>query len=109
MKGSFEFAFIMTFIMMFLVIGMGFIRIMIQFQDAKMVQERVIAHLEVMDHFDNNSLSSLALTHQCDLCEVIYDFDALNRITVTVIFPVRIPILDWEIQSRVIAKTIPLF
>lgn len=109
MKGSFEFAFIMTFVMMFLVLGLGLIRIMVQFQDARMAQERVIAHLEVLEVFDSPTLSQLATMYACHRCEVRYSFDAQNRIIVTVIFPIQLPIIDWEIKTRITSKTIPLF
>lgn len=109
MKGSFEFAFIMTFVMMFLVLGLGLIRIMVQFQDAKMVQERVIAHLEVLDDYEPQTLSQLTTEYACLRCELSYNFDAFNRIVVTVVFPIQLPVIDWEIRTRITAKTIPLF
>jgi hypothetical protein len=109
MKGSFEFAFIMTFVMMFFVLGIGFIRIMVQYQDAKMLQERLIAHLEVMEHFDSKSLSILSQISQCELCEIHYEADETNRIEVIVSFPLKLPIIDWSIRTKIRAKTIPLF
>jgi hypothetical protein len=109
MKGSFEFAFIMTFVMMFLVIGLGLIRIMIQYQDAKMLQERIVAYIEVMDHFDEQSLAQLTSISTCTQCEVSYEADEYNRIEVIVTFPLNLPIIDWSMQTKIRAKTIPLF
>jgi hypothetical protein len=109
MKGSFEFAFIMTFVMMFFVLGIGFIRIMVQYQDAKMLQERLIAHLEVMDQFDQESLEILSQISQCEKCDIQYEADEFNRIEVIVSFPLTLPILDWKIHTKIRTKTIPLF
>jgi hypothetical protein len=109
MKGSFEFAFIMTFVMMFLVIGLGLIRIMIQYQDAKMLQERIVAYIEVMDHFDEQSLAQLTSISICSQCVVSYEADEYNRIEVIVTFPLNLPIIDWSMQTKIRAKTIPLF
>jgi hypothetical protein len=109
MKGSFEFAFIMTFVMMFFVLGIGFIRIMVQYQDARMLQERLVAHLEVMDKFDQESLSILSQMSQCEACTIHYEADEFNRIEVIVSFPLKLPILDWAIRTKIRSKTIPLF
>lgn len=109
MKGSFEFAFIMTFVMMFLVIGIGLIRIMIQYQDAKMLQERIVAHLEVMDEFDEQSLAQLTSVSICSKCVVSYEADEYNRIEVIITFPLNLPIIDWSMFTTIKAKTIPLF
>ncbi len=111
MKGSFEFAFILTFVMMFLVLGIGLIRIMIQYQDAKMLQERIVAHIEVMDEFNeqNQSLAQLTSISNCSQCKVSYEADEYNRIEVIITFPLNLPIIDWSMQTKIRAKTIPLF
>ena len=111
MKGSFEFAFILTFVMMFLVLGIGLIRIMIQYQDAKMLQERIVAHIEVMDEFNeqNQSLAQLTSTSNCLQCKVSYETDEYNRVEVIITFPLNLPIIDWSMQTKIRAKTIPLF
>jgi hypothetical protein len=109
MKGSFEFAFILTFVMMFLVLGIGLIRIMIQYQDAKMLQERIVAHIEVMDEFNEQNLAQLTSISICSQCKVSYEADEYNRIEVIITFPLNLPIIDWSMHTKIRAKTIPLF
>lgn len=109
MKGSFEFSFIMIFVMMFLVLGMGLIKIMVQYQDARMLQERIIAHIEVMESFEPNQLKTLTQISSCQQCIVSYQADEHHRIEVTIQFPLRLPIIDWSINTNISAKTIPLF
>lgn len=109
MKGAFEFAFILTIVMMFLVIGIGLIRIMIQYQDAKMLQERILAHIEVMDEFNEQSLSQLKSTANCSQCKISYETDQYNRVEVIITFPLDLPIIDWSLNTQIRAKTIPLF
>jgi hypothetical protein len=109
MKGSFEFAFILTFVMMFLVLGIGLIKIMIQYQDAKMLQERIVAHIEVMDQFDEQSLAQLTSVSKCTQCDVSYEADEYNRIEVIITFPLNLPIIEWSMFTTIRAKTIPLF
>lgn len=108
MKGSFEFSFIMIFVMMFLVLGMGLIKIMVQYQDARMLQERIIAHIEVMESFDPIQLKPLTEMSSCYQCVVSYQADEHHRIEVTIQFPLRLPIIDWSIITNISSKTIPL-
>ena len=108
MKGSFEFSFIMIFVMMFLVLGMGLIKIMVQYQEARMLQERIIAHIEVMESFDSDQLKSLTHISSCHQCIVSYQADEHHRIEVTIQFPLQLPIINWSIITNISAKTIPL-
>jgi hypothetical protein len=106
MKGGIEFALIMLFGMMFTALAMGMIGILAQLHDARLLQETVVSAIEhqsteaVSQQFENRSI--------CPECQISIERKVDQRVQVTIIFPIRIPVIDYLTFAKISAMTIPI-
>lgn len=106
MKGGIEFALIMLFGMMFTALAMGMIGILAQLHDARLLQETVVSAIEhqsdeaVIEQFEDRSV--------CPECQISIQRKDDHRVQVTIIFPIRIPVIDYLTFAKISAMTIPI-
>ena len=106
MKGGIEFALIMLFGMTFTAIAVGMIGVLAQLHDARLLQESVVSAIEhhstdqVDDIFRNQSI--------CLECRIKLVKNTDQRVQVTIVFPIRIPVIEYRSYGRISAMTIPI-
>ena len=96
MKGAFELGFIMMFSLPFVVFGIGFMEILMNYNQARYLQNYVITQIEHQNRLDDTVYDLIEDEQQyCRGCDVkIININARYRVTVT--FPIRLPIIDYE-------------
>lgn len=105
MKGAFEYAFLMICAMPFIVIGMNFVEVMMQYNNARYLKEYAISAILHQNRYDE-SVDALIAPQAAlypDLDLEIAKTD--ERFLVTVRFPVQIPILDYAMNGEVTSYT----
>ena len=106
MKGGIEFALVMLFGMMFCAIAIGMIGVLTQLHDARLLQETIVSSIE---HHDSDQVSLLFENQTiCPTCSYQLELQLDHRILVTVLFPIRIPVIDYRTQGRISAMTTPI-
>lgn len=106
MKGGIEFALVMLFGMMFCAIAIGLIGVLTQLHDARLLQETIVS---VIEHHSSEQVAEL-LNNQpiCPACSYQMDLQPDHRVLVTVLFPIRIPVIEFRTQGRISAMTTPI-
>lgn len=105
MKGSFEFAFLMMFSMPFIVLGINFMDVMMQYHHARYLKEYAVSAIEHQNRYDE-SVDELIK----DVEEMYPELElviqkAEERYLVKVEFPLRISLLNYETKGEVISYT----
>lgn len=96
MKGAFEFGFIMLFSLPLIVIGINFIDIVMDYNQARFLQNYAINQIEHQNRLDDSVWSLIEEGKQyCDECNVAIE-NKNQRYKVTVTFPIRIPLIQYE-------------
>lgn len=106
MKGGIEFALVMLFGMMFCAIALGFIGVLAQLHDARLLQETIVSAVE---HHSSEKIQEL-LENQliCDSCSYSLELQSDHRVLITVLFPIRVPVIGFNVQGRISAMTTPI-
>lgn len=106
MKGGIEFALVMLFGMMFCAIAIGMIGVLTQLHDARLLQETIVSSIE---HHDTEQVAWLFKNQTiCPKCNYHMEILLDQRILVTVVFPIRIPVINYRTQGRISAMTTPI-
>ncbi len=99
MKGAFEFCFIMLFSLPLIVFGVGFVEIMMNYNQARYLQNYTIMQIEHQNRLDDTVYELIDEGKQyCDQCEVRI-IKTNDRYRVTVDFPIRLPIIGYEAKG----------
>jgi hypothetical protein len=106
MKGGIEFALVMLFGMLFSSIAIGMISVLTQLHDARLLQETIVSAIE---HHASDQVSPLFENQMiCPACSYQLELQLDHRILVTVLFPIRIPVVEYQTQGRISAMTTPI-
>lgn len=106
MKGGIEFALVMLFGMMFCAIALGFIGVLAQLHDARLLQETIVSAVE---HHSSEKIQELLESQLiCDSCSYILELQSDHRVLITVLFPIRVPVIGFNVQGRISAMTTPI-
>lgn len=99
MKGAFEFGFIMLFSLPMIVFGIGFVEIMMNYNQARYLQNYTIMQIEHQNRLDDSVYALIEEGKRyCDQCDVrIININERYRVTVT--FPIRLPIINYEAKG----------
>jgi hypothetical protein len=106
MKGGIEFALVMLFGMMFCAIAIGLIGVLAQLHDARLLQETIVSTVE--HHSSEKVLELLENQPICPVCSYQIELQPDQRALVTVLFPIRIPVIGFNIHARISAMTTPI-
>lgn len=106
MKGGIEFALVMLFGMMFCAIALGLIGVLAQLHDARLLQETIVSAVE---HHSSEKIQELLESQLiCDSCSYILELQSDHRVLITVLFPIRVPVIGFNVQGRISAMTTPI-
>lgn len=106
MKGGIEFALVMLFGMMFCAIALGLIGVLAQLHDARLLQETIVSTVE---HHSSEKIQELLESQLiCDSCSYILELQSDHRVLITVLFPIRVPVIGFNVQGRISAMTTPI-
>jgi len=106
MKGGIEFALVMLFGMMFCAIALGLIGVLAQLHDARLLQETIVSAVE---HHSSVKIQELLESQLiCDSCSYILELQSDHRVLITVLFPIRVPVIGFNVQGRISAMTTPI-
>ena len=96
MKSAFEFAFLMLFSLPFVVFGINFVEIVMNYNHARYLQNYAITQIEHQNRLDHSVWELIDEGKKyCDSCQV--DIEEINqRYKVTVTFPIQIPLIQYE-------------
>lgn len=99
MKGAFELSFLMMFSLPFVVFGIGFMEILMNYNQARYLQNYAITQIEHQNRLDDTVYDLIEEEKQyCDGCDVkIININSRYRVTVT--FPIRLPIIEYEAKG----------
>ena len=99
MKGAFEFGFIMLFSLPMIVFGIGFVEVMMNYNQARYLQNYTIMQIEHQNRLDDSVYALIEEGKRyCDQCDVrIININERYRVTVT--FPIRLPIINYEAKG----------
>ena len=106
MKGGIEFALVMLFGMTFCAIAIGLIGVLTQLHDARLIQETIVSTIE---HHSSEQISGKLENQKiCPICSYQIELQQDHRVLVTVLFPIRIPVIDYRAFGRISAMTTPI-
>ncbi len=110
MKGAFECGLIMMVGIFFLVLGINFTRIPLAYHQARSYQEIIVTQIEHYHRYDDFVISIIEQSQKvCSACHYLVETTDFNRYQVTVLFPIKIPILNFEVNGKVLTLTQPLY
>lgn len=96
MKGAFEFGFILLFMMPIMIFGISFVELTMHYNQARFLQNYAITQIEHQNRYDADVAELIDLgMDQCKECTI----DVTNqssRYKVTVTFPIRLPLINYE-------------
>lgn len=111
MKGAFETALVILFGMMFMVMGMDYVRVILQNNQARSLAENTLAILEHQNRYDENvqSLIESSLI-QCSECSLVLQTHTLypQRMWVIVKYPIQLAHLGYQSTAEIRYLTRPL-
>jgi hypothetical protein len=111
MKGAFETALVMLFGMMFLLMGMDYVRLVLYNNRARLMAEQALAIIEHQNRYDSQ-VQQLILDNliQCSVCELdiqVHEYYPERR-WIIVTYPLQLPHLNVLRQSQIRLLTRPL-
>lgn len=96
MKGAFEFGFIMLFTMPILVFGISFVELTMHYNQARFLQNYAITQIEHQNRYDHDVAELIDLgLERCKECKIDVENQS-QRYKVTVTFPIRLPLINYE-------------
>jgi hypothetical protein len=111
MKGAFETALVMLFGMMFLLMGMDYVRLILYNNRARLVAENALAIIEHQNRYDQQvELLVRDTLIQCSVCQLevqVHD-QYPERKWIIVTYPLNLPHLNLVKQSQIRLLTRPL-
>ena len=111
MKGAFELGLVFLFGMMFVLLGMGFTQIILTHNQARMQGEQALSIIEHQNRYDATVQDLIdARPIQCAECtmRITYDETSTQRYRISVVYPVRIPLLSFYRTSEIIVISRPM-
>ena len=105
MKGSFEFAFLMVFSMPFLVLGINFIDILMQYNHARYLKEYAVSAIEHQNRYDSSVEELITAVEEQYPNLALEIREVGERYQVKVSFPLRLPLIDYETMGEVASYT----
>lgn len=110
MKGAFETGLVLIVGMFFLALGLNLVRIPYAYHEAKGYQEVIVNQIETYHRYDETVIDLIeSFQAVCPSCFYEVNFNLDKRYQVVVNFPIKIPILNIEINGRVMTFTQPLY
>ena len=108
MKGGIELSLVLSFSMMLLMASISVVGVMIGYNDARLMQEQVVALIEYHNKYDQEVITSVDNLTSCAKCSYTVDADSLDRYRVQVFFPITIMFANFQSQANVTGYTIPI-
>lgn len=109
MKGAFETGLVLIVGMFFLALGLNLVRIPYAYHQAKGYQEVIVNQIEYYHRYDNTVINLIKASQSiCPTCLYQVNFKTDKRYQVTVNFPIKIPILNIEVNGQVMTFTQPI-
>jgi len=108
MKGAFELALVMIFGMFFLAISLSIVAVMINYHNARFIQEQIIATIEHNHSVDSPVLDLIEQLSLCNGCHYQLEKREDLRVEVSVYFPIFVPLIQFQSMASVTGITIPI-
>lgn len=111
MKGAFELGLVFLFGMMFVLLGMGFSQIILTHNQARMSAENALSIIEHQNRYDADVAELIAASPiRCGVCRltITYDEATTQRYRIHVVYPVRIPLLNFVSTTEIILISRPM-
>lgn len=108
MKGGIELTLVLSFAMMLLMASISVVGVMISFNNARLMQEQIVALIEYHNAYDQEVISDIQRVTSCVACSYTVDADSLDRYLVQVYFPITVMFANFQSQASVSGYTIPI-
>lgn len=108
MKGGIELSLVLSFSMMLLMASISVVGVMIGYNDARLMQEQVVALIEYHNTYNQEVITNIDQLTTCSKCSYTVDADPLNRYHVQVFFPITVMFANFQSQANVSGYTIPI-
>ncbi len=109
MKGAFETSVVLLTGMLFLVLGLNLVRLPFAYHQARSYQEIIVNQIERYHRYDETVVSLIKDQQAtCPNCDYQIRLADELRYQVKVIFPIKIPIINFEVWGQVVTLTQPL-
>lgn len=111
MKGAFETALVLMFGMLFVVMGLDYVTVVFNNNQARMLTENTLAILEHQNRYDENVQSLIDQSPlKCEVCTLTLQTHETysSRIWVIVQYPIQFNHLNFQAQSEIRLLSRPL-
>lgn len=111
MKGAFETGLVIIFGMMFMVMGIDYMRVILVNNKARIYAENILAIIEHQDRYDLDVDELIQKSSiQCSVCQyqVIEHNESSNRLWIVVTFPIEMKHLNYFTLSEIRLLTRPI-
>ncbi|MHB8096107.1 MAG: hypothetical protein ACYDEI_00420 [Erysipelotrichaceae bacterium] len=104
MKGAFETGLVIIFGMMFMVMGIDYMRVILVNNKARLYAENILAIIEHQNRYDSDVESLIQNSSiQCSVChyQILEHVESKDRLWVIVTFPIEMNHLSYFAQSEI--------
>jgi hypothetical protein len=111
MKGAFETVIVMIFGMMFMVMGIDYMRVILLNNKARLYAENILAIVENQNRYDADVDELIRLSEiQCSVCayQVEEHIEVEKRLWITVTYPIEMNHLNYFTLSKIRLLTRPI-
>lgn len=111
MKGAFETGLVIIFGMMFMVMGIDYMRVILINNKARLYAENILAIIEHQNRYDKDVEELIKSSNiQCSVCQyqILEHVESQDRLWVVVTFPIEMNHLNYFTQSEIRLLTRPI-